>query len=139
VLRASIDRDGQVKQIAMPLSAGWRRGNISWRATTWDLRRMGLGGLFLEPLSNAERVEARLPAASLALRVRWAGEFGAHATAKRAGVERDDIVVGFDDLTGNLSESDLLAYALQRKRPGETVSLTLLRKGKTRRATFALQ
>jgi hypothetical protein len=138
-LRASIDRSGRVEEIAIPLYRGWRRGNISWRATTWDLRRMGLGGLRLDTLSAAERAEAKLSTETLALRVRWAGEFGAHGRAQRAGVERGDIVVAFDGLTGNLSESELLAYTLQRKQPGDTVSLTLLRKGETRRVTFALQ
>jgi hypothetical protein len=138
-LRATLDRAGKKQEHTLSLKPGWRRGNISWRATTWDLRRMGLGGLLLEPLSTAERAEAQLAKDSLALRVRWAGEHGQHGAAKRAGVERGDIVVGFDELTGPLSEADLLAYAVQRKRPGDAVTLTLKRKGQTRRATFALQ
>jgi S1-C subfamily serine protease len=138
-LRACIERAGKRQEVTLSLPPGWRRGNISWRPTTWDLRRMGLGGLLLEPVSPAERAETNLPKDTLALSVRWAGEHGAHGTAKRAGIERGDIIVGFDNLTGNHSESDLLAYAVQRKRPGEKVSLTFLRKGQTHRATFELQ
>ena len=44
-LPAQVRRAGEAVDLSLDLPEGWRRGDISWRATTWDLRRMGLGGL----------------------------------------------------------------------------------------------
>lgn len=138
-LAATVDRDGKVMDVVLPLKEGWRRGNISWRTTTWNLRRMGLGGLRLDELTDAERKAAKLTSDTLALRVKWAGEFGPHGVAKRAGVLKGDIIIAFDGQTKSMSESELIAYAIQRKRPRDRVSVTLLRDGATKVVTFLLQ
>ena len=67
----------------------------------------------------------------MALRVEHVGEYGEHAVAKRAGFRKGDIVVSFDGQAGRMTESDLLAYAVQRKRPGDEVAVTVLRDGET--------
>ena len=38
-----------------------------------------------------------------------------------------------------MSETDLLAYTMQRKRPGDEVDVTVLRNGKRETLRFALQ
>jgi serine protease Do len=138
-LPAQVSRDGRVVDLTLDLPEGWRRGDISWRATTWDLRRMGLGGLKLDELTDGERKAVDLPRDALALRVRHAGEYGEHAVAKKAGIQRGDILVAFDGLTGRRSESELLAYTLQKKRPGDEVAVTVLRDGERKVLKFALQ
>ena len=125
--------------LTLDLPEGWRRGDISWRATTWDLRRMGLGGLRLEELTDEQREEAKLPRDGMALRVEHVGEYGEHAVAKRAGFQKGDILVSFDGRTGRMSESELLAYTVQRKRPGDEVAVTVLRNGERETLKFALQ
>jgi S1-C subfamily serine protease len=134
-----VRREGKELDLTLDLPAGWRRGDISWRATTWDLRRMGLGGLKLAELTGQQREAAKLPGDALALRVEHVGEYGAHAVAKRAGFRKGDVLVAFDGLTGTMSESDLLAYAVQRKRPGDEVAVTVLRDGRRETLRFALQ
>jgi S1-C subfamily serine protease len=124
--------------LTLDLPEGWRRGEISWRTTTWDLRRMGLGGLKLVELDAEGRDRAKLPRESMALRVEHAGEYGEHAVAKRAGFQKGDILVSFDGQTGRMSETDLLAYALQKKRPGDGVAVTVLRNGEEKTLRFAL-
>jgi hypothetical protein len=138
-LPARVRREGKELDLTLDLPAGWRRGDISWRATTWDLRRMGLGGLKLAELTGQQREAAKLPGDTLALRVEHVGEYGAHAVAKRAGFRKGDVLVAFDGLTGTMSESDLLAYAVQRKRPGDEVAVTVLRDGRRETLRFALQ
>ena len=132
-------RGGTPMDLTFDLPEGWRRGDISWRATTWDLRRMGLGGLRLEELTGGERAEAGLAGDVLAVRVRHLGEHGEHGVAWRAGLRKGDILVSFDGLTGKMSESDLLAHAVQKKRPGDEVAVTVLRDGKRETLRFALQ
>ena len=102
---------------------GWASAGSSWRNSTTK----GVTG-------------AKLPKESMALRVEHVGEYGEHAVAKRAGFLKGDIIVSFDGLTGRMSESGLLAYALQEKRPGDEVAVTVLRNGKREKVMkFALQ
>lgn len=138
-LAADVLRDGTKQGRTLVLREGWRRGNISWRTTTWDLRRMGLGGLTLEDLSNAGRREAGLPEDSMALRVKHVGAFGAHAVAQRAGFRTGDLVVAFDGRDERMTESEILAYAVQRKRAGDEVAVNVLREGRRQVLKFVLQ
>jgi serine protease Do len=140
ILAATVRRGDEVLDLAIDLPGGWRHaGNISWRATTWDLRRMGLGGMWLQDLTDDERAAAGLPKDGMALRARHVGEYGEHAVALRAGLRKDDVVVAFDGQAGRVSESELLAYALQRKRPGDEVAVTVLRGGERTTVRIALQ
>jgi S1-C subfamily serine protease len=140
-LKVEVDHDGQRAEHTLVLEAGYRRrGDLSYRATTWDLRRMALGGLLLEALSEAERRRlATSPRGPMALRVAHVGEYGEHAVAKNAGVRKNDIVIGFDGRNDLTRETDVIAYALQQKRPGDLVELRLLRDGETQTVSIKLQ
>jgi hypothetical protein len=137
-LSATVRRDGETRDASVTLPEGWRRGDISWRVTTWELRRMGLGGMRLDDLSDEQRAGLKLSKDAMALRVRHVGEFGDHAIAKKAGFQKDDILVGFDGREGRMTESALLAYALQRKRSGDEVVATVLRGDERKTLRFAL-
>ena len=92
-------------------------GDVSWRVTTWDLRRRGFGGMKLDALSDGdERVRIGIPADRMAIFVAFVGENGEHAVAKKAGVANRDILVSFDGKDGRIDESELLAYSLRRPR-----------------------
>jgi len=132
-------RAGTPLELTLTLKPGWRRGDISWRTTTWNLRRMGLGGMRLDELNDSERRAAGLPADAMALRVRHRGEYGEHAVAKRAGVEKGDVLISFDGRTEPMTESALLAYTVQQKRPGDLVEVVVLRQGKKLNLKYALQ
>jgi hypothetical protein len=136
---ARVRRGDENQNLTLGLPEGWRRGNISWRATTWDLRRMGLGGMKLADLDDARRAELKLPRDAMALKAEYVGEYGDHAVAKRAGFRNGDILVAFDGQNRRMSESLLLAYALQRKRPGDVVAVTVLRDGARMTLKFAIQ
>jgi hypothetical protein len=138
-LKAQVRRDGKAADLTLDLPEGWRRGDVSWRTTTWDLRRMGLGGLRLVELTGRQRDEAKLAGDGMALQVSHLGEYGEHAVAKRAGLRKGDVLVSFDGLAGKMSESELLAYAMQRKRAGDEVAVTVLRNGKRETLKFVLQ
>lgn len=131
-LEAEVNRDGTRVQARIQLPAGWRRrGDLSWRATTWDLRRMALGGLKLAPLPGSERARLGLAPGKLALVAEHVGEFGDHAVVKAAGMRKGDVVVEFDGRDEAATETNLIAHAVQSHRPGDLVSLTFVREGKT--------
>jgi S1-C subfamily serine protease len=100
---------------------------------------MGTGGLLLKSLMAEERQSRGVPAEGMALRVEHVGEYGDHAVAKRAGFQKNDVIIAVDGRTNFVTESQLLAYAVQQKKPGDKLQLTVLRGGKETRLEFALQ
>ncbi len=131
-LKTGVVRNGQPKELTLSLGSGWRRGNdFAWRTTTWDLRRMAFGGLVLEDLPDENRADAGLTKDALALRVKYVGQYGDHAAGKRAGFQKDDILVSVDGKNDRMSEALAIAYLVQNKKPGDRVPIQVLR-GKER-------
>ena len=129
-LAVLIKRGNEFIPKSIELAQDWRRQtDISWRVTTWPLRRMGTGGLVFEPVTNTQRAESDLSNDTLALRVKYVGQYGVHAAAKRAGFRKGDIVTSFDGQNDNWTTSQLLAYIAQSTRPGTTIPVTVVRNG----------
>ena len=137
-LAATLVRDGKTIQTRVELTDGWRRGNISWRATTWDLRRMATGGLLLEELPDGKRAALGLKANELGLHVKHVGQYGEHAMAKRAGFLNGDVIVAVAGSKQRRTESELIESALTLKK-GESMEMTVLRGGETKTMTFRTQ
>jgi hypothetical protein len=137
-LPAEIRRDGQTIPLTLTLDEGWRRGNLAWRPTSWQLRQLGLGGMKLDSLKDAERATAGLPADRLGLRIAHVGQYGEHAIAKRSGFEVGDIIVSFDGQDRPMTESDLFEYTLRHKRPGDVMAVTVIRQGAQKTLTYEL-
>lgn len=126
-LAALVRRDGRSQELALTLEAGWRtHGDISWRATSWALRRMTTGGLRLDDLPPARRAELKLDDSRLALLVTHVGEYGEHAHAKRQGFLKGDVVVAIAGQSQRIRESDVFAL-LVNKPIGEKVPVTVRR------------
>lgn len=129
-IKAEVQRGDQIVNLTLDLPKGWKTADdLSWRASTWDLRRMILGGLVIESLDAAARKDAGI-SDGMALRVKHVGQYGTHAAAKNAGFQKDDIVVAFDGKSDLQRETDILAYGMGRHKPGDRVPVTVLRKGK---------
>lgn len=139
-LDAVVRRGNNSVHLKLPLAENWRRtSDISWRTTSWDLRRIALGGLLLKPLSDAERQNGGLQSDQLGLRVQHVGQYGNHAVAKRAGFLKDDIIVAFDGINDNVGETELFAHILRQRRPGELVTVTVLRNGQRQEFRLKIQ
>jgi hypothetical protein len=137
-LPARVRRDGTRIDLTMTLHDGWRRGNISWRPTSWQLRQMGLGGMKLDELKDEDRRQAELPSDRMALKIAHVGESGEHAIAKRAGLRRGDIIVSFDEIDRRMTESQLLDYTLRQKHRGDRVGVMVLRDGMGKTLSYIL-
>ncbi|MBC7853612.1 MAG: PDZ domain-containing protein [Pirellulaceae bacterium] len=139
-LTAEVQRDGKKIKLPVTLAAGWRqKGDISWRATSWDLRRMTTGGLLLDSLTDEERKSAKLEENVLALRIKHAGEYNDHAAAKNAGFRKGDIIVELDGSSAPLTESELMVAMMNGKRPGDKVPAVVLREGKRMELKLPIQ
>lgn len=144
-IAVEVNRDNRVVQLKLELEQGWRRkDDLSWRASSWALRRMTAGGLVLESLSGQGRgdpAEAKDQPTdeSMRLRVKYVGQYGPHSAAKRAGFKKDDIIVEFDGRRDLLRETDLLVHGTTQRKVGDKVPVTVLRNGKEIRLTMPMQ
>lgn len=121
-------RGGSEQSLNIDLADHWRsKADISRRVGTWGLRGMALGGLVLENLSNQERDRRGLKQDSMALWVKHVGEYGTHAAAKKAGFQKDDVVVQIDRMTGALGEGEVIGQILQNHQAGEKLKTEVLR------------
>jgi serine protease Do len=125
---ATVTRGTPAVTLTLPLTLapGWRRaGDLSWRSSTWGLRRMATGGMVLEELDGK-------------LSVKNVGQFGAHAAAKNAGVQKGDVLVSFDGKEFR-READLLLHALTAKKTGEKVPVVVNRNGQAKTVSLPIQ
>jgi hypothetical protein len=137
-LPAWVRRGRTIIDLTMTLEIGWRRGNITWRPTTWGLRQMGLGGMKLVDLSDEDRRRLNLADDRMALKADHVGEYGEHAIAKRAGFKKGDIIVAVDGHDRRMTESQLIEYALWQKGRGDTMAVTVVRDGERNTLSYAL-
>lgn len=128
------------REAKLTLENGWRlKSDISRRVGTWPMRAMALGGLFMEDLSDDERAKRGLDQNSMALFVKHAGEYGIHAAAKKAGFQKDDVLISIDGNSSRVTESALIGALIRNHPPGDQVKATVLRGDKRLDLTLPLQ
>ncbi len=139
-LPITVRRNGRMMKATLSLDTDWRRaGDLSWRVTTWGLRRIAAGGLVLNSLSDDEKADRRLPRNSMALRVHRAGKYGPHGAARRVGFRENDLLIAFDGREDLMTEQDLLTYVVTSKKPGDRVSVDILRGNQRMNFTLPIQ
>jgi hypothetical protein len=127
-----VQRSKSRLEITLQLEDGWkRRGDLSWRASTWELRRRALGGLHLVSLDEETRRIHDIAPGHLALRVRHVGQFSPHDVAKRSGFLEEDIVVAWDGIDKDQSETELIVHSLQLRPERRSIPVEIQR-GKKR-------
>ena len=130
-LKAVVRRNTEPVELTLRLESGWRAASdLSWRATSWDLRRISFGGMLLKELPPEERKSLGLADDVLALRAEHVGQYGDHAKAKAAGFQKGDVLVEFDGSRARRSETDLLVANLTLRKPGDRIPVKVLRGGR---------
>ncbi len=125
---ATVTRDNKTVALNLKLDSGWRpREDIGWRASTWGLRRIGLGGMFLKPISDEMRASLGIASDKTSLLVEHVGAFAPHDRAKQAGVVKNDVLVEYDGRRDLLRETDVIAYAINQVEKGRSVPMRFLR------------
>ena len=139
-LRAEVVRDAKPMALRLSLPVGWRaKGDLSWRASSWDLRRMVTGGMVLEDVSDEDRAKLGIEKTSMALRAKHVGQYGEHAAAKNAGFQKGDVLVAIAGKSDRLTESELLARLTSTTKAGDKLAVTVLREGKKVELTLPMQ
>lgn len=135
----TVSRSGANMQLTLSLPEGWRKlDDTSWRVSSWMMRRIAAGGLRLLPLNDDEKRELGVET-PMAMRVANAGKYGPHATARKAGVRVDDVLIEFDGRTDFRRESDLFDHVNGNRKPGDKLAMTLLRNGEKIDVQFPVQ
>jgi serine protease Do len=117
-------RAGRVLEAALKLQPGWRQTDISWRRSLKSLEpASGLNG---DDLTVQEKQQLGLPPKALAFRQ---GNFPARQ-ARQAGIQQNDIVIGVDGKTLEMTARQFDAFIRLNYRTGDTVSVNILREGK---------
>jgi serine protease Do len=142
MLKAEVRRGDETKTLTLPLDAGWRRSaDITWRSVMWPLR-MWIAGFRSQPPTAAQRKEAGVDLDAPALRLeQLAPDFvrNRNTAPARLGMKPGDMLVAVDgrkELLAN--EGVFLAYLVQKKKPGDTVKLTVLRDGQRQEVELPL-
>ncbi|MCA9036757.1 MAG: PDZ domain-containing protein [Planctomycetaceae bacterium] len=140
MVSATVNRGGKPVNLTLSLPQHWRRmGDISWRVSSWGLRRMATGGMRLATVESTERSRLNLANGKMALKVTHVGQYGAHATAKKAGFRVDDVIIQVDQRDDLLTETDLMLYGCTEKKAGESVRVTILRNGQKKTLQLPMQ
>jgi S1-C subfamily serine protease len=82
------------RSAALRLPRGWRRTDISWRASQGDMPPTV--GIWAEPLTEDQKRERGLPADKMALRVSFLFP-GEKWVKTRGDLKMNDVIVGIDD------------------------------------------
>lgn len=137
-VEAVVNRGGKSVPIQLKLAKGWRQADdISWRSSSWGLRRMGTAGMKLDAIEDRP---AGVPKDGMALKVAHVGMYGGpHGAAKAAGIQIGDTLVAFDGRTDLLRETDVFTYAMREKKPGDMVPVKVVRNGRTLEMKIPMQ
>lgn len=137
---AQVVRGGKSVALTLNLENGWRRqDDITWRVSSWGLRRMSLGGMKLDNTTDETRREAGVTGNGMAIKIAHVGQYGPHAAAKQAGFKAGDILISVDGRTDLLTEQDLLVAGVTERKPGDKVPAVVKREGKEVKLQIPIQ
>lgn len=141
-VKAEVDRAGKKVALTLVLAEGWRR-KVSFADTLslgW-VSRQQMAGMRCDVLPSAEREKLGLGADAMALKILdLTPDFvkDRNASARKIGLQKGDVLVEIDGRKGAMTESDFLAYLLQKKGKGEKAELVYRRGDKTEKVQLEL-
>ena len=117
-------RDGKEVSGHLQLTEGWKKTNLTWRASVLDiLPSLTVYGVELSP---GEKKRLGLSAKRLAFRQ----SSPVHREARAAGVQEEDVILGIDGQKMEMSMQEFLAYVRRNYLVGDRITLNVLRNGK---------
>src|SRR5262249_36267279 len=129
----SWQRGDRTLSTRLELADGWRKTDISWRASMWGLDPAP--GLYGQDLSAKEKKTLGLPEKGMAFRM---GTY-VPPLSRAAGIKADDIIYGIDNKTPELTMLQFNAHVRLNYRVGDEIILNVLRDGERLKVPMTLQ
>ncbi|MBI4615437.1 MAG: PDZ domain-containing protein [Planctomycetes bacterium] len=123
-LEAVVSREGEDHALRLELPDGWKRGDISWRPSMWNLDPKP--GFFAVEASQDERTRLGIPAGQLALVVKSVPP----GPSKRGGLKEGDAILAVDGNRTLVPARVVYATIRLGHEVGDRMSMTVLRDGK---------
>ena len=145
-LKLVVDRRGTQEQLNLKLTEGWKqRGKFAWRYSYNELKWKVLGLDQLRNLTEVKRKQLGIQKGESGIRIgkvitgktRW-HRANCNLSARRVGLRGGDVILSIDG-QGRLDESRFMAYILQRTKPRDRITLTILRNGLRKKFTYPLK
>lgn len=115
----------QTVSVSLRPGKGWRGTDISWRKSMRSLpMEFGFRGY---SLTRSQRKADKLSEEQLAIRVVSARDRGLSLTL---GIQKRDVIIALDGVSKRRKMEEFKSDVLNRYKPGDEVTLTILREGK---------
>jgi len=124
-------RDGRKRTGHLLLPKGWRRSDISWRASMWSMPPVT--GVYGKDLSVSQKQKFGLGPKRLAFRM---GRF-VPKQPRKAGIRAGDIIIGINNKRLNMTMLQFNVYIREKHHVGDRVIFNIIRNGK--RQNFPMQ
>lgn len=126
-----------IKRVKLETSAGWKKSDISWRASMWNLPpRLGIW----TPRANENELrKAGLQKDEEAILIKWINrKQNTSNAAWQAGLRQGDILLEVNGKPALKDPEKLHTYIKLNHQPGEWMTWTVLRNGKEKEIRFQL-
>ena len=120
----SWQRDGKTMTAELALVEGWRKTDISWRASMWGLEPSPC--VHGKDLTPEEKKTLGISEKALAFRQ---GNF-VPAPSREAGIKQDDIILGIDNKQLEMTMLQFNVYVRLNYKVGDRITFHVLRNGK---------
>lgn len=131
-IEAVVSRGGEERLFRLELPEGWKRGDISWRASMWNLDPKP--GFYAVEASEEDRAALGIPTGGLALVVKSVSP----GPAKRGGLLAGDTILAVDGDRALVPARVVYANIRLRHEVGDRMSMTVLRDGREVELTIVL-
>ena len=130
---------GSSRQHLVRTAPGWKKTNISWRGSLWNLHpRLRV---WMPEVKGDELKRLRLPAGHHALKVKWINQGSPEGkAAQRAGLRLNDYIIAINSKPlRSMAAREFTAHVKLNYKSGQKLPLTLLRNGKRIQFQWPLQ
>jgi len=117
-------RQGRQHRGQLTLKKGWRRSDVSWRASMWAMPPVT--GVYGRDLTEKQKKELNIPAENLAF---YMGKF-VPRQPRQAGIRANDVILGVDDKPLKMTMLQFNVYIRENFDVGDRVVFNVLRGGK---------
>ncbi len=131
VVKGQVERGAAKVEVSLALAEGWRRAySFADNLSLGWITRQRLAGFRCDAVGPDEKQKLGLGEKALALRIREISpDFvkDRNTSPKKAGLQKGDLIVEVDGRKDAMTESDYLAFLVQKKKPGGKVDLAYVR------------